>query len=164
MRVSAKAGTLSCLGTAIKVSFVLKIALTHECFLIIQLTINPYKFYYFVGNWVFMTDIEEILQRLKEFNNERDWEQFHNAKDLSLAISIEAGELLELFLWKNPEEADKTKVEKELADIFAFAFLLANKYQLDVKQIILNKIEENNRKYPVEKSKGSAKKYNDFEA
>jgi len=111
-----------------------------------------------------MTDIEEILQRLIEFSNERDWEQFHNAKDLSLAISIEAGELLELFLWKNPEEADKTKVEKELADIFAFAFLLANKYQLDVKQIILNKIEENKRKYPVEKSRGSAKKYNDFEA
>ena len=109
-----------------------------------------------------MTDIEEILQRLIEFTNERDWEQFHNAKDLSLAISIEAGELLELFLWKNPEEADKRKVEKELADIFAFAFLLANKYGLDVKKIVLEKIEENGKKYPAEKAKGTAKKYNEL--
>jgi len=118
----------------------------------------------FIKEPVFMTDIEEIIQKLIEFRNERDWEQFHNPKDLSLAISIEAGELLELFLWKKPEEADITKIEKELADIFAFAFLLANKYQLDVKQIILNKIDENSRKYPIEKSKGSAKKYNDLEA
>jgi NTP pyrophosphatase (non-canonical NTP hydrolase) len=109
-----------------------------------------------------MTDIEEIIQRLIDFRNERDWEQFHNAKDLAIAISIEAGELLELFLWKDSEEAEKEKIKKELADIFAFAFLLANKYQLDVKQIVFDKIEENNQKYPAQKAKGTAKKYNEL--
>ena len=110
-----------------------------------------------------MTDIEEIIQKLVEFRNERDWEQFHNAKDLALAISIEAGELLELFLWKEPEEANREKVKKELADIFAFAFLLANKFGLDVRKIIVDKIEENNSKYPVGKAKGTAKKYNELD-
>jgi NTP pyrophosphatase (non-canonical NTP hydrolase) len=109
-----------------------------------------------------MNDIQEIIQKLIDFRNERDWEQFHNPKDLALAISIEAGELLELFLWKNPEEADKEKIKKELADIFAFAFLLANKYDLDVKQIVFDKVEENNKKYPPDKSKGTAKKYNEL--
>jgi NTP pyrophosphatase (non-canonical NTP hydrolase) len=109
-----------------------------------------------------MNDIEQIIQKLIEFNNERDWDQFHNPKDLALAINVEAGELLELFLWKNPEEADKEKIKKELADIFAFAFLLANKYNLDVREIIQEKIEENGKKYPIEKAKGSAKKYNEL--
>jgi NTP pyrophosphatase (non-canonical NTP hydrolase) len=110
-----------------------------------------------------MGDIQEIIQRLIDFRNERDWEQFHNAKDLALAISIEAGELLELFLWKEPEDVNREKVKKELADVFAFAFLLANKYGLDVKKIMLDKIEENNLKYPPDKAKGTAKKYNEFD-
>ena len=77
-----------------------------------------------------MSDIEEITTKLINFRNERDWEQFHNSKDLALAISIEAGELLELFLWKNPAEADKDKIKRELADIFAFAFFLAKAFYL----------------------------------
>jgi len=109
-----------------------------------------------------MSDIEEITTKLIDFRNERDWEQFHNSKDLALAISIEAGELLELFLWKNPDEADKDKIKRELADIFAFAFFLASNYGLDVKQIILDKLEESGKKYPVEKSRGSAKKYTEL--
>ena len=109
-----------------------------------------------------MTDFEEVIQKLIDFRNERDWEQFHNPKDLALAISVEAGELLELFLWKNAGEADIEKVKKELADIFAFAFLLADKYGFDVKQIVLDKIEENRKKYPPEKAKGTAKKYNEL--
>ncbi|HMK18936.1 MAG TPA: nucleotide pyrophosphohydrolase [Chitinophagaceae bacterium] len=109
-----------------------------------------------------MNDIEQIIEKLIAFNNERDWDQFHNPKDLALAINVEAGELLELFLWKNPEEADKEKVKKELADIFAFAFLLANKYGLDIKKIMLEKIEENGKKYPADKAKGTAKKYNEL--
>ena len=109
-----------------------------------------------------MTDIEQIIEKLIIFNNERDWDQFHNPKDLALAINVEAGELLELYLWKNPEEVDKEKVRKELADIFAFAFLLANKYDLDVKKIILEKIEENGKKYPADKARGTAKKYNEL--
>ena len=74
-----------------------------------------------------MTDINEITEALLKFRNERDWEQFHNPKDLALAINIEAGELLELFLWKNATDANKEKVKEELADVFAFAFLLADK-------------------------------------
>jgi NTP pyrophosphatase (non-canonical NTP hydrolase) len=109
-----------------------------------------------------MKETEEIIQALLKFRNERDWEQFHNPKDLALAISIEAGELLELFLWKNADEANKEKVREELADIFSFAFLLAEKYQFDVKEIVLEKIKNNGEKYPIEKAKGTAKKYNEL--
>lgn len=109
-----------------------------------------------------MNDIQEIIAELIKFRNERDWEQFHNPKDLALAINIEAGELLELFLWKNSEDADKQKVKKELADIFAYTFLLADKYDFDIKEIILDKIKENGEKYPVNKAKGTAKKYNEL--
>ena len=109
-----------------------------------------------------MTDTEEIIQALVKFRNERDWGQFHNSKDLALAISIEAGELLELFLWKNAADANKDKVKEELADVFAYAFLLADKYGFDVKQIVTEKIKQNGEKYPVDKSKGSAKKYDEL--
>jgi len=104
----------------------------------------------------------EIIDALLKFRNERDWEQFHNPKDLALAISIEAGELLELFLWKKSEEADKEKIKQELADIFSFAFLMANKYGFDVKQMILDKIKLNAEKYPIDKAKGTAKKYDEL--
>ena len=78
-----------------------------------------------------MKETEEIIQALLKFRNERDWEQFHNPKDLALAIIIEAGELFELFLWKNAEDANKEKVKEELADIFSFAYLLAEKYEFE---------------------------------
>ena len=109
-----------------------------------------------------MKDTEEIIKALLKFRNERDWEQFHNPKDLALAINVEAGELLELFLWKNANEANVEKIKEELADIFAFAFLLAEKYNLDVKQIVLEKIKLNGEKYPVDKAKGTAKKYTEL--
>ena len=106
--------------------------------------------------------MEEITEALIKFRNERDWEQFHNPKDLALAINVEAGELLGLFLWKNAMDANPEKVKEELADVFAFAFLLAEKYKFDVKEIILEKIKRNGEKYPVDKSKGTAKKYNEL--
>ncbi len=109
-----------------------------------------------------MTDFEETIKVLIDFRNERDWEQFHNPKDLALAINVEAGELLELFLWKNSADANKEKVKEELADIFSFAFLLADKYGFDVKQIILDKTIQNAEKYPINKAKGTAKKYNEL--
>lgn len=106
--------------------------------------------------------MNEIIDALKTFRDERDWKQFHNPKDLSLALSIEASELLEAFLWKSPEEAEVQKVREELADVFAYAFLLADAYQLDVKEIMLDKIARNREKYPVDKAKGSAKKYTEL--
>lgn len=109
-----------------------------------------------------MKDIGEITQALLKFRNERDWEQFHNPKDLALAINVEAGELLELFLWKNSESANTEKIKEELADVFAYAFLLAEKYKLDVKEIVLEKIAKNGEKYPVEKAKGTSKKYDEL--
>lgn len=109
-----------------------------------------------------MSEIKEIIGELLTFRNERDWEQFHNPKDLALALNVEAGELLEVFLWKKPEEANIEKVKEELADVFAFAFLMAEKYDLDVKTIVLDKIKKNAEKYPVNKAKGSAKKYNEL--
>ncbi|MFD2918740.1 nucleotide pyrophosphohydrolase [Terrimonas rubra] len=109
-----------------------------------------------------MSDIETLIQELVQFRNERDWDQFHNPKDLALAINVEAGELLELYLWKSATEANVDKVKEELADILAFALLLANKYGFDVKQIVLDKIKKNGEKYPVDKAKGTAKKYNEL--
>jgi NTP pyrophosphatase (non-canonical NTP hydrolase) len=109
-----------------------------------------------------MKEIDEITQALLKFRNERDWEQFHNPKDLALAINVEAGELLELFLWKNASEANEEKIREELADVFAYAFMLAEKYKFDIKEIVLEKIKRNAEKYPIEKAKGTAKKYNEL--
>lgn len=109
-----------------------------------------------------MSDIKEIIDALIKFRNDRDWEQFHNPKDLAVALSIEAGELLENFLWKSAEEAKPEKVKEELADILTYAFLLADKYGFDVREILLEKIKINGEKYPVEKAKGTAKKYNEL--
>jgi len=109
-----------------------------------------------------MSDLQKLINKIRQFNMERDWSQFHNAKDLALAISIEAAELNELFLWKKAEEADPEKVKEELADIFTYALQLADKYGFDISDIVSNKIEKNALKYPIEKAKGSAKKYNDL--
>jgi NTP pyrophosphatase (non-canonical NTP hydrolase) len=112
-----------------------------------------------------MSDIEEITAALLKFRDERDWAQFHDSKNLSTAISIEAAELNELFLWKNIEDSenvDKEKIKAELADVLAFSLLLANKHGFDVKQIVLDKIRKNGEKYPVDKAKGTAKKYNEL--
>jgi len=106
--------------------------------------------------------MQEIIQELIKFRDERDWEQFHNPKDLALAINVEAGELLELFLWKNSDDANYEKVKEELADVFAYGFLLAHKYNFDVKTIVLDKIKKNAEKYPIQKAKGTAKKYNEL--
>lgn len=109
-----------------------------------------------------MTDIQHLIQKIRAFRDARDWQQFHNSKDLALALSIEASELLELFLWKGNEDADPDRLKEELADVLMYALLLADKHGLDIKQIIEDKIRRNNEKYPVEKSKGTAKKYNEL--
>ncbi|CAM3009077.1 nucleotide pyrophosphohydrolase [Flavobacterium frigoris] len=109
-----------------------------------------------------MSDFSVITNALKKFRDERDWEQFHNSKDLAIALSIEANELLEQFLWKDPTAANKDRLKEELADVFAYAFLLADKLDLDVEKIVLDKIKKNGEKYPVDKAKGTAKKYNEL--
>ena len=109
-----------------------------------------------------MSDIEEILNELRRFNEDRDWDQFHNGKDLAIGLSVEASELLEAFLWKAPEDVKTDKVREELADVLNYAFQMADKYNLDIKEIMLEKIRKNAAKYPVEKAKGSAKKYNEL--
>ena len=103
-----------------------------------------------------------LLEELRRFNQERDWDQFHNGKDLAVGLSVEAAELLECFLWKKPEEADLDKIREELADVLNYAFQMADQYGLDIKQIMLEKIRKNAEKYPVEKARGSAKKYTEL--
>jgi len=110
----------------------------------------------------FMENWKKLQDALIAFRNERDWEQFHNPKDLALALSIEAAELNELFLWKKADEANPEKIREELADVFAYAILLAEKYDLDINEIVLDKIKRNGEKYPVDKAKGTATKYTDL--
>lgn len=109
-----------------------------------------------------MSDIEELSKAIVKFTQERDWGQFHNGKDLALALSIEAAELNEAFLWKDASEVNVEKVKEELADIFNYAILMADKYNLNIKQIVLEKLRNNEEKYPVEKAYGNAKKYNEL--
>lgn len=112
-----------------------------------------------------MDKYKKVINELIQFRNERDWEQFHDSKNLALAISIEASELNELFLWKKDSEVENVNQEKlkeELADILSFAFLIAEKHNLDVFDIISEKIKKNALKYPVEKAKGTSKKYNEL--
>ncbi|WP_298157152.1 nucleotide pyrophosphohydrolase [Flavobacterium sp.] len=112
-----------------------------------------------------MDDYKKVIDALIQFRNERDWKQFHDSKNLALAISIEASELNELFLWKKESEADNVNIEKlkeELADVLSFSFLLAEKHNLDIFEIVLDKIRKNGEKYPVERAKGTAKKYDEL--
>ena len=109
-----------------------------------------------------MSDIDHLTQLLTTFRDERDWAQFHNAKDLAVALNIEAGELLEAFLWKSPEQADVQRVREELADVFAYALLLADHMGLSVCEIVQDKVKLNGDKYPVAKAKGSAQKYTEL--
>jgi NTP pyrophosphatase (non-canonical NTP hydrolase) len=108
---------------------------------------------------------KDIIEQLLKFRDDRDWKQFHDSKNLATAISIEAAELNELYLWKTikeSEEVDIEKVKEELADVLSFAFLLAEKHGLDPFEIVADKIKLNGEKYPVDKAKGTAKKYTDL--
>ncbi|MBQ3439759.1 MAG: nucleotide pyrophosphohydrolase [Bacteroidales bacterium] len=107
-------------------------------------------------------EIKALMNDIDEFTRERDWDQFHDPKDLALALSIEASELLEAYLWKTSKEASIDKVKEELADVFNYAFLIASKYGFDVEEIVRDKMAKNAEKYPIEKSKGVATKYNEL--
>lgn len=117
------------------------------------------------------TTLAELKKLLQEFRDARDWAQFHDAKNLAEAISIEAGELQELFLWKDKnvvmekiknDPEFKQKVREELADVVMYALNFANSTEIDVAEAIKDKIERNDKKYPVAKAKGVAKKYDEL--
>ncbi len=113
--------------------------------------------------------IHELKEKIKDFCDRRDWDQFHNAKELAVALSIEASELLEIFRWKNPQEVselfnDKNKkedIEDEMADILYFLVRIAQLYNIDLTEALDRKMDKNEKKYPVDKFKGSNKKYNE---
>ena len=109
-----------------------------------------------------MEMIDKLIKKIRTFRDDRDWGKFHNPKDLALGLNVEAAELLELYLWKNPEGADVERVKEELADVLVYALLIADKYSLNIEEIVSQKIDKNAKKYPVSKSKGTAKKYNEL--
>ncbi|MCJ1781480.1 nucleotide pyrophosphohydrolase [Mammaliicoccus sciuri] len=112
-----------------------------------------------------MDENKEILKEINQFRDERNWRQFHNEKDLSLSISLEAAELLELFQWKSSEEVVDNKQERlaeELADVLIYSYMLADNLDFDINDIIRKKLKKNAEKYPVEKSKNKNNKYNDL--
>jgi NTP pyrophosphatase (non-canonical NTP hydrolase) len=108
------------------------------------------------------SEIARILADIKKFRDARDWKQYHDPKNLALCLSVEAAELLEVFLWKSHEEIDPARHAEELADVFYAAFLLSDTYGLDVGKIIRAKLKKNAAKYPVAKAKGSRKKYDEL--
>ncbi|GAA4461892.1 nucleotide pyrophosphohydrolase [Nibrella saemangeumensis] len=106
--------------------------------------------------------LQILIEELIRFRDARDWQQFHNSKDLALALSIEASEVSELFLWKKSEEVDPDKLKHELADVLSYCLLIANNHDIDLETALLEKIAINEKKYPIDKAKGNAKKYTDF--
>lgn len=105
--------------------------------------------------------MDDLIKEINEFRDERDWRQFHNAKDLALSVSLEASELLENFQWKSSEEAiadDLENIKDEIADVMIYSLILADDLNFNVEEIIRNKIKKNGEKYTVEKSRGNHKK------
>ena len=100
---------------------------------------------------------EELIAALRQFVAERNWKQFHTPENLVKSISIESAELLELFQWSEPSNLEDIK--DELADVLTYCILLADKYDLDIEKIVLEKLEKTKAKYPVDKSYGSSEKY-----
>ena len=104
---------------------------------------------------------KETYDRIIKFRDDRDWSQFHTGENLAKSLMIEAGELLEVFQWDTKEKSID-KVKEELADVFMYAILMADRYNLDIDGIINDKIDSNERKYPAEMVKGSSKKYTEY--
>jgi NTP pyrophosphatase (non-canonical NTP hydrolase) len=109
-----------------------------------------------------MSEIADLQKRILAFRDARNWAQFHTPKDLAMCISVEAAELLELFLWKPPGEAPIERVREELADVLGAVLLLAKEFNIDLHQAMVDKLAQNEAKYPVEKSSGSNKKYSEL--
>jgi len=116
-----------------------------------------------------MSNIKELTEKVKKFRDERDWKQFHNPKDSSLSLVLEASEVMEHFQWKSPEEVDeyiktnKDEIGAELADVLYWILLISNDLDINLSEAFDKKMKINAEKYPVEKVKGSHKKYNNYE-
>ncbi len=115
-----------------------------------------------------MSDLKELKKKVVEFRDARDWKQFHNPKDMAISLSLEAGEFLEHFQWKNENEVaehlnkHKTDVEDELADVLYWVLLIANDLNIDLNKAFLKKLEKSGAKYPIEKAKGKHTKYTEL--
>ena len=108
---------------------------------------------------------EQIINEVIKFRDERDWKQFHNPKDLAISLTLESAELLENFQWSTPEEAVSKKLQgirEELADVLIYAILLAETVNLNIEEIILEKLSMNRKKYPIEKAIGKKEKYTEL--
>ena len=108
---------------------------------------------------------QETINQVLKFRDDRNWKQFHNPKDLALSISLEAAELLEVFQWSGSDttcESKKDKIKEELADVLNYCILMADVCGLDMDEIVQEKIKRNNEKYPIDKAKDSAKKYDEL--
>lgn len=116
------------------------------------------------------TNVQELKEAVKKFCEDRDWDQYHGAKELAIGVSTEAAELLQHFRFKSdaqikamlddPEK--KSEVSEEMADVFYFILRMAQMYNIDLSSELIKKIEKNAKRYPVEKSKGSNKKYTEL--
>jgi NTP pyrophosphatase (non-canonical NTP hydrolase) len=113
-------------------------------------------------------ELNELIESIKEFCEQRDWDQYHNPKDLAIGISTEAAELLDLFRFKNGDEIEQTlankreHIEDELADVLFFVLRFAQMNQIDLKEALEHKMAKNAAKYPIDKVKGNNKKYNEY--
>ena len=116
------------------------------------------------------TRISELRERVSKFVQDRDWDKYHNPKDIAVSITIEASELLEIFQWVKDDDLDKTieepgkitRLEEELGDVMIYCISLANTLNMDIAQAVMKKIEKNESKYPVERVKGDYRKYTDL--
>jgi len=115
-----------------------------------------------------MSELKDMIRRIRKFNAERDWSQFHNYKDLALSLVLESAEVLEHFQWQNGDQLEKRGKERkeqlaeELADVTIYLLQLTDKLKIDLSQAVVDKIKKNSLKYPISKSKGSAKKYTEL--
>ena len=112
-------------------------------------------------------NLDKIKETLRKFTEERDWEQFHNPKNLATALSVEASELLEIFQWSNDgglneinDPKKREEIEKEIADVFNYIVRLADVLDVDLEKASMLKIDENEKKYPINAFKGTSRKYN----
>lgn len=110
--------------------------------------------------------MKELIQKINQFRDERDWRKFHNEKDLAISISLEASELLELFQWKRSEEVVENNIQgikEELADIFIYTIIMAENLNINIEEIIMQKLVLNEKRYPVSLSKGNSQKYTELQ-